>query len=191
MWRNMAPSGWAGFIDVLRHMQRYFNHNMWRHRCAGGLKNKLYLLSGSQRHRHFVGFFNVPVLHRHGTTLFIRWFQHTAPFSRLLRHAGDTEDVISTSTPRVLTGGGGGGRHQEIWGTWTKCERYTCTMDYRYIHIILTEYELLKYFCWRFNGLHVDTSKASVTILAHFCPEFNPPFCWRSKHQTKYDCSYQ
>ena len=45
---------------------------MWRHRCASGLKKKLYIRSGSQRHRHFVGFFNVPVLHRHGTTLFIR-----------------------------------------------------------------------------------------------------------------------
>ena len=31
------------------------------HRCAGGLKKKLYLRSGSERHRHFVGFFNVPV----------------------------------------------------------------------------------------------------------------------------------
>ena len=41
----------------------------WRHRCAGRLK-KLYLRSGSQRHRHFGGFFNVPVLHRHGATLF-------------------------------------------------------------------------------------------------------------------------
>ena len=26
------------------------------------------------------------------------------PFSRLLRHAGDTEDVFSTSTPGILTG---------------------------------------------------------------------------------------
>ena len=32
------------------------------HRCAGKLKKKLDLRSGSQRHRHFVGFFNVPVL---------------------------------------------------------------------------------------------------------------------------------
>ena len=31
------------------------------HRCAGGLKKKLYRRSGSQCHRHFVGFFNVPV----------------------------------------------------------------------------------------------------------------------------------
>ena len=64
---------------VLRRMHRYFRQSyMWRQRCAGGLKKKLYLRSGSQRHRHFVGFFNVPVLHRHGTTLFIRWFRHTS-----------------------------------------------------------------------------------------------------------------
>ena len=69
-----------------------FQSYMWRHRCAGGLQ-KLYLRSGSQRYRHFAGFVNVPVLHRHGTT---RWFRHTAPFIRLLRHAGDTEDVFST-----------------------------------------------------------------------------------------------
>ena len=51
---------------------------MWLHRCAGGLK-KLYLRSGSQRNRHFAGFFNVPVLHRHGINLFKRWFRRTAP----------------------------------------------------------------------------------------------------------------
>ena len=32
------------------------------HRCAGGLKKKLDLRSGSQHYRHFVGFFNLPVL---------------------------------------------------------------------------------------------------------------------------------
>ena len=32
------------------------------HRCAGGLKKELDLRSGLPRHRHFVGFFNVPVL---------------------------------------------------------------------------------------------------------------------------------
>ena len=31
------------------------------HRCAGGMKKKLYPRSGSRRHRHFVGFFNMPV----------------------------------------------------------------------------------------------------------------------------------
>ena len=32
--------------------------------------------------------------------------------------------------------------------------------------------------------------KASVTILADFGPKFNPPFRWRSKHQTKNHCAY-
>ena len=31
-------------------------------------------------------------------------------------------------------------------------------------------------------------NKASVTIMADFSPEFNPPVRWRSKHQTKNDC---
>ena len=30
--------------------------------------------------------------------------------------------------------------------------------------------------------------KASVTIIADFSPEFDPPVRWRSKHQTKNDC---
>ena len=30
--------------------------------------------------------------------------------------------------------------------------------------------------------------KASVTIMADFSPEFDPPVRWRSKHQTKNDC---
>ena len=34
-----------------------FQSCMRRHRCAGRLMKKLYLRSGSQRHRHFVGFF--------------------------------------------------------------------------------------------------------------------------------------
>ena len=35
--------------------------NVTTQRCAGGLKKKLDLRSGSQRHRHFIGFFDVPV----------------------------------------------------------------------------------------------------------------------------------
>ena len=60
------------------------------HRCAGGLKKKLDLGSGSKRHRHFVGFFNVSV---QAPT---RLFRETAPFSRLVRHAGDTENTFWT-----------------------------------------------------------------------------------------------
>ena len=44
---------------------------------------------GSQRHRHFVGFFDVPVQAPTWGHLFLRLFRETAPFSRLLRHAGD------------------------------------------------------------------------------------------------------
>ena len=66
---------------------------MTAHRCAGGLK-KLDLRSGSQRHRHFVWFFNVPV---QATTR--RQPFSTASFRRLLRHVGDTEDTFSTPPP--------------------------------------------------------------------------------------------
>ena len=64
------------------------------HRCAGGLKKKLNLRSGSQRHGHFVGFFNVPVQAPTRVTLFIRLLRETATFSRLLRHAGDTKELF-------------------------------------------------------------------------------------------------
>ena len=43
------------------------------------------------------GSLTCPSKHQHGPTLFIRWFRHTAPFSCLLQHAGDMEDVFSTS----------------------------------------------------------------------------------------------
>ena len=84
-----STEAWVGFefIGVLRHTQQNFSH-MWRHRCADGLKKKLNLSSGSQRHRHFAGFFNVPVLHRHGTILFIWWCQG----------GGATQIQIETST---------------------------------------------------------------------------------------------
>ena len=102
MWRPLVCSLHLLVYSCFTSHATIFQSYMWRHRCAGGLKKKLYLRSGSQRHRHFVWFFKVPV-HQHWTTLFTRWFRHTAPFSRLLRHAGDTEDVFSTYTPGVLT----------------------------------------------------------------------------------------
>ena len=74
------------------------------HRCAGGLKKKLDLRSGSQRHRNFVGFFNVSVLAPTRDHPFIRWFRHTAPFSRLLRSRWVYGGHILDLTPRALTG---------------------------------------------------------------------------------------
>ena len=61
------------------------------HVCRRPEEN-LDLRSGSQRHRHFEEFFN----DRHGTNLFIQLFRETAPFSRFIRYARDTEDVFST-----------------------------------------------------------------------------------------------
>ena len=61
---------------------------MWRHRCAGRLKTKLYLRSGSEFDRNFVGFFNVPVRGPTRGHPFIRLFRETAQFSRLVRHVG-------------------------------------------------------------------------------------------------------
>ena len=77
------------------------------HRCAGGLKKKVNLRSGSQCHRHFVGFLTCPFKHRHGATLFIRLFRETAPFSRLLRPLGIRRTHSRLKhPPRVLKGAG-------------------------------------------------------------------------------------
>ena len=54
------------------------------HGCAGGLKKKLYMRSGSKCNRHFVGSLTCPSKHRHGTALLILLFRETAQFSRLL-----------------------------------------------------------------------------------------------------------
>ena len=65
------------------------------HKCAGGLK-KLDPRSVSQRHRHFKRFFNVPVqVPTRGQTSYTI-LRKTAPFSRVLRQAMDTEDTFST-----------------------------------------------------------------------------------------------
>ena len=62
------------------------------HRCAGGLKKKLDLRSGSQRHRHFVGFFNVPVLAPTRGPTFLYGDSDTPPhLVAFYDHAGDTE----------------------------------------------------------------------------------------------------
>ena len=71
------------------------------HRCAGGLTRKLDLRSGSQRHRRARPSTNT------GPTFLYGLFRETAPLSRILRHAGDTEDKFS---------GGGGGQDNGRWG---------------------------------------------------------------------------
>ena len=65
------------------------------HRCADGLK-KLDLRSGSQRHRHFVGFFNVPVLAPTRDHLLYGDSDTPPHLVAFYDHAGDTEDTFST-----------------------------------------------------------------------------------------------
>ena len=78
---------------------------MTAHRCAGGLKKKFDLRSGSQRHRHFVGFFNVPVLAPTRDQPFLYGDSDTPPhLVAFYDHAGDTEVHILVLTPRALTG---------------------------------------------------------------------------------------
>ena len=93
-------------IGVLRHMQRYFSHICdgtdvqadWRrsrHRrknCTyGRAPNAIDILQGSLTCSYYTDT-GPPFLY--GDSV----------LSRLLRHAGDTEDVFSTLTPGVLTG---------------------------------------------------------------------------------------
>ena len=81
------------------------------HRCAGGLKKKLDLRSGSQRHRHFVGFFNVPVLAPTRDQPFYTVIPtHRPHLVAFYDHARDTEVHILDLTPRALTG--------VIWVDW-------------------------------------------------------------------------
>ena len=74
------------------------------HRCAGGLKKKLDLRSGSQRHRHFVGFFNAPVLAPTRDHPFYMVIRHTAPFSGILRSRVGYGGHILDLTPWALVG---------------------------------------------------------------------------------------
>ena len=46
-----------------------------------------------------------PSKHRHGANISIRLFRETAPFSRLLRHAVDTGNILDL-TPGPHEGGG-------------------------------------------------------------------------------------
>ena len=73
------------------------------HRCAGGLK--LDLRPDSQRNRHLVGFFNVPVQATTRGDPFIRLFRETAPFSRPFYDPPGIRRTHSRLNPRVLTGG--------------------------------------------------------------------------------------
>ena len=87
-------------------MQRYFSHicdgtdlqAYWRRSCTyGRAPNAIDISQGSLTR---------PAFTDTGPPFLLRWFGHTALFSRLLRHAGYTEDVFShTPPPRRPHGG--------------------------------------------------------------------------------------
>ena len=64
------------------------------------------------------------------------------------------------------------------------------------LNLFVTNLELKANSTWEKSGGKTDfeekalvsTAKASVTIMADFSPEFDPPVRWRSKHKTKNDC---
>ena len=122
-----------------------FQLYMWRHiiRCAGGLKkNLLYLWSGSQRHRHFTGFFNVPVQ----APTRDHPIQRNCPFCRLLQHTGDTEDVFSSLTPQHPYGGTRNCKHRQAYHTKIRCNTKICI-------IVLIDIKLGKHCQWRKDKL--------------------------------------
>ena len=107
------------WIGCLTSQSTIFESYMWRHTdVQADWRRKFDIRSGSQRRRHFVWFINVPVQARtRGHPLFIiltrflvvylhvrlLFYVVSATmaikrrhFSRLLRHAGDTEDIFST-----------------------------------------------------------------------------------------------
>ena len=86
-------------------MQRYFSY-VTAHRCAGGLKKKLNLRLGSQRHRHFVGCLMGSSKHRHGATLFYGYSEKPPHLIAFYDTLG-LRRTHSRFNSRVLTGGGG------------------------------------------------------------------------------------
>ena len=96
-YMNLLELSWIG---CLTSQLTIFQSYMWRHIDVqadwrrswtyGRAPNAIDISYGS---------LTCPSKPRHRTNLFIRWFRHTAPISRLLRHAGDTEDTFSTQPP--------------------------------------------------------------------------------------------
>ena len=90
-------------IGVLHHLKRYFSYICdgtdvqadWRRSCTQ---------SGAQRHRHFVGFFDVPVQAPTRGQPFNGYSEKPPHFSRLLRRAWGYEGYILILNPEVSTG---------------------------------------------------------------------------------------
>ena len=94
-----------GWICCLTSQLTIFQSYMWQHIDVqadwrrswtyGRAPNAIDISQGS---------LTCPSQHRHGTTLFIWWFRHTAPFSRLLRSRWGYGGHILDLTPQALMG---------------------------------------------------------------------------------------
>ena len=91
-----------------------FQLYIWRHRCAGGL-NKLYLRSGSQRHGHFVGFFNRPVQVTTWGQPFYTVFLRNRPIKSPFTTRWGYEGPILILIPRSPHGGIGKVSRNNAW----------------------------------------------------------------------------
>ena len=94
------------WISCLTSQLTIFQSYMWRHidvqadwrrsRTYGRAPNVIDISFGSIT-------CTCPSKHRHGTGIFIRWFRHTAPISRILRSRWGYWGHILDLTPRALT----------------------------------------------------------------------------------------
>ena len=91
------------WIGCLTSHLTIFQSYMWRHiDVQADWRRSWDLRSGSQRHRHFVGFFNVPVLAPTRGPTFLYGDSDTPPhLVAFYDHAGDTEVHILDLTPQA------------------------------------------------------------------------------------------
>ena len=111
------------------------------HRCAGGLKEKLNLRSASSRHRHFVGFLNVP--HQAPTrghpfyTVIPRNRPIYSPFTTRWRHGRHILDL----TPR--SSGGELCWKKNSGAQWDRASNLLINVQLLYALCHVTKYEAL------------------------------------------------
>ena len=77
---------YSEWIGCLTSQLTIFQSYMWRHIAVQADRRRSWTYGRAPNAIDISqGSLTCPSKHRHGTNLFIRWFRHTAPFSRLLR----------------------------------------------------------------------------------------------------------
>ena len=125
-------------------------------------EKKLYIRSDSQRHRYFAGFFKL--------------VRPTPTRALTFLHCD------SDTSPHLVA-------FYDILGIGRTSSRLTPPAFFT--PGVLTGTLPIRFCCRTRPFTYFKFCQASVMILAGFGPEFNPPFRWRSKHQTKNHSAYQ